>query len=326
MTTLANTFTMRSLTLEDVEKVFALTSASQLHWLGRVDMSLDEVRLLLSKPGIDLAKDSLIILSADNIAVGYALMDHTQHARLYVRCTTHPAYLEDGIDDFLLEKAEEWGQQQIPLAEPDVRVDLRGFTMNENTALRKAFARHNFQPIRTFWRMGIELLTQPVAPRWPENIRIVTATPDLFHAIYEADEDIFKDHWGFIHQPYERWAYWSVEREDFDPSLWYIAIDGNEIAGIALCGIEKGSDGWVHDLGIRRAWRRQGLALSLLYHVFTEFYQRDIHQVYLSVDAASLTGATRLYERAGMHVVQQSTQYEKELRGGKELGTRILAE
>jgi hypothetical protein len=38
----------------------------------------------------------------------------------------------------------------------------------------------------------------------------------------------------------------------------------------------------------------------------------------LSVDAANLTGATRLYERAGMHVSQEYVSYEKELRSGRE--------
>jgi len=39
------------------------------------------------------------------------------------------------------------------------------------------------------------------------------------------------------------------------------------------------------------------------------------------VDAASLTNATRLYEKAGMHVTRQYDTYEKELRPGKSLAT-----
>jgi len=59
---------------------------------------------------------------------------------------------------------------------------------------------------------------------------------------------------------------------------------------------------------------------------FSEFFRRDIYTVYLSVDAQSLTGATRLYERAGMHIVKRSIQYEKELRVGREPGTLTLEE
>jgi hypothetical protein len=39
----------------------------------------------------------------------------------------------------------------------------------------------------------------------------------------------------------------------------------------------------------------------------------------LTVDAENPTGATRLYERAGMHIGQQYATYSKELRAGIEL-------
>jgi hypothetical protein len=44
----------------------------------------------------------------------------------------------------------------------------------------------------------------------------------------------------------------------------------------------------------------------------------------LGVDATSLTGATRLYEKAGMHVQRKSVTYEKMLRAGRDLTTQTL--
>jgi len=46
--------------------------------------------------------------------------------------------------------------------------------------------------------------------------------------------------------------------------------------------------------------------------------------VALGVDAESLTGATRLYEKAGMQVFKKIVDYELELRPGKELGKQEL--
>jgi ribosomal protein S18 acetylase RimI-like enzyme len=83
---------------------------------------------------------------------------------------------------------------------------------------------------------------------------------------------------------------------------------------------------WVHSLGVKRPWRRQGIALAMLRHTFGEFYRRGIHKVGLGVDGQSLTGATRLYEKAGMHPVYEETLYEKELRPGVELATQSLSE
>ncbi len=71
---------------------------------------------------------------------------------------------------------------------------------------------------------------------------------------------------------------------------------------------------WVNILAVRRPWRRQGLGMALLRQAFGEFYRRGIRQVALGVDAENITGATRLYARAGMRVTRQYARYEKMLR------------
>ena len=81
--------------------------------------------------------------------------------------------------------------------------------------------------------------------------------------------------------------------------------------------------GWVEELGVRRSWRKKGLGLALLHHSFAEFYRREKHSVGLGVDAENLTGALRLYERAGMHSDpnRRYAVYELELRPGEDLRT-----
>ena len=44
----------------------------------------------------------------------------------------------------------------------------------------------------------------------------------------------------------------------------------------------------------------------------------------LNADAQDLTGAIRLYEKAGMHVQRQYVTYEKELCPGEELSTQSV--
>jgi ribosomal protein S18 acetylase RimI-like enzyme len=114
-----------------------------------------------------------------------------------------------------------------------------------------------------------------------------------------------------------------VSQEDFDPSLWFIAMAGDEVAGVSLCGYYL-DGGIVNTLGVRRPWRHLGLGMALLRHSFGEFYRRGIHTVGLGVDSQSLTGATRLYERAGMHILLSYDHYEKELRAGIDLSTQTL--
>lgn len=58
--------------------------------------------------------------------------------------------------------------------------------------------------------------------------------------------------------------------------------------------------------------------------MITKILPGGFTNVYLAADAQSLTEATRLYERASMHVVKEFQRYEKELRAGKELSTQFV--
>src|SRR5215216_7363019 len=71
------------------------------------------------------------------------------------------------------------------------------------------------------------------------------------------------------------------------------------------------------------SWRNRGLGLALLRHAFTEYYGRGTHRVSLSVDAESITGAPRLYRRAGMRPRESYIIHLKELRPGVDLGMRL---
>ena len=124
-------------------------------------------------------------------------------------------------------------------------------------------------------------------------------------AVYEAHQEAFADHWGFERDSYEEWAHFMLNYARFDPSLWLIAYDGDQMAGICLNRRYEDDDpqmAWVGMLGVRRHWRRRGLGLALLKHSFALFQQRGFVRAGLGVDASSLTNAVALYERAGMHI------------------------
>lgn len=63
----------------------------------------------------------------------------------------------------------------------------------------------------------------------------------------------------------------------------------------------------------------------MLQLAFGGFLRRGKARVTLDVDAESLTGATRLYERAGMHILWQKTAFELVLREGMDLSTPTLS-
>lgn len=112
-----------------------------------------------------------------------------------------------------------------------------------------------------------------------------------------------------------------IDRADFDASLVFLAWDGGAVAGMIRCrlrGKGEAESGWVDHLSVRRLWRGRGLGTALLLHAFATFYRRGASAVTLGVDAESLTGATRLYERAGMQGERPFDVYQKTLREGGE--------
>jgi ribosomal protein S18 acetylase RimI-like enzyme len=113
---------------------------------------------------------------------------------------------------------------------------------------------------------------------------------------------------------FDDWEQSLVRSSAFDPTLWFIAEDAGDIAGLSLCRSERRPGvGHVGILGVRPRWRRRGLGLALLRHSFRELRARGRAKADLGVDGENTTGAVRLYERAGMRVVRRTDSYEKEL-------------
>jgi ribosomal protein S18 acetylase RimI-like enzyme len=165
--------------------------------------------------------------------------------------------------------------------------------------------------------MRIELEGAPPAPRVPDGILIRTFEPGRDEAsTYAALAEAFADHWGYVSPSFEEWRHRDIEGEGsgFDPSLWFLATEGEEVVGAALCRASspRSEDtAVVGDLGVREPWRRRGIALALLRTAFSEFHRRGIPRAELGVDAENPTGATRLYERAGMHAALGWEFWEK---------------
>ena len=184
----------------------------------------------------------------------------------------------------------------------------------KNNTLLQLFAANGYKSNLSFIIMELVLSEPPPAPQWPDGISVRTFVRNQDEQItYETDEEAAKDK-GY-HDPlsYEGWVKrMGLEKETFDPGLWFLAFEGSEVAGVALNMFAKKSNtGWVDHLSVKQTWRHRGIGKALLLHSFGEFYQRGIHTIKLSVDSKSLTNAPRLYESVGMKTVQQYHIYRK---------------
>jgi mycothiol synthase len=196
----------------------------------------------------------------------------------------------------------------------------RGARRLQNSILELDAAAHGlleslgYGAVRIFREMRIELEAPPPAPEWPEGLRVVSFDPERdARAFHAAGQEAFADHWDHTPRDFASWSKSHLASERFDPALWCVVRAGDEIAAGTVCTGDTYGGGWVQVLFTRRPWRRQGVGAALLADAFGRFWERGEHSVGLGVDAASDTGAFRLYERAGMAPLLGWVVYEKEL-------------
>jgi mycothiol synthase len=158
---------------------------------------------------------------------------------------------------------------------------------------------------------------EPIA--MPDGIALRPVTSDQHRAIFEADDEAFRDH--FEHR--------AATEEDFvatfslpelDTSLWMVGWDGDQLAGSVQTWIWPSENealgvkrAWLESVSVRRQWRRRGLARALIAASLVDLRSRGIEEALLGVDAENPNGALALYEGLGFEVKVRAMSYRKAL-------------
>jgi len=282
--------------------------------------STRELRHGWQEPDFSLERDAFVMEAPEGRIVGYADVTNSyEHAILNMDGNVHPDFKGRGIGTTLLRAVEQRAREMLSLAEPDVRVVIKT-TLNRNDRDGNALHQNEgYQPVRYHWRMEIVLDGPPQEPKFLDGIELrpfVKGEHDT--PVWQAQNEAFRDHPGNHEWTLEEWRRERIDDPEFDPSLWAIAWDGDEIAGFALNRYRTGI-GWIRMLGVRRPWRKRGLGEALLLQSFGEFYRRGMRTIGLGVNAHNPTEATRLYQKVGMHAASEHITCEKELRTGRNI-------
>ncbi len=328
-------YTSRQAVMEDLPEIHRLEHKKSLHYTGMDGFSLERLRNEYETPGFEVNKSVHLVEDQQGGLVGlvevWDQIDPPVHP--YVWISVDPDHEKQGLENYLIGWAEERAQQVFRRVDPDLRVAIRVHINHDNETVAEALESAGFKKIRHGFRMRIEMDRKPETPLWPEGISLRRYNPDQdARAVYETDEEAFQDHFGIIKEDpdvgFERFMHHMTGDDSYDPSLWFLAVDEkDQIVAICLCrryGAEDKEAGYVSSLGVKRPWRRQGIAQALLLEAFGEYYKRGKNKVDLGVDAESLTGATDLYKKVGMFVLRQYDMYEKVLRPGKDVSVNTL--
>ncbi len=255
--------------------------------------------------GLDLVQNARVVRDGERVLAYGAVRDRGELWR--VEGYVHPDAHGRGIGKLLATELER------DTAARGARRVQNG-VYETDAAARSLLESIGYRSVRVFREMRIELDAPPPAPVWPDGLQVGAFDPDrdalMFHA---AQEEAFTDHWEHIPRELEWWSKSHLMSGRFDPALWCVVRAGDEIAAGTICTADTYGGGFVQILFTRRPWRKQGTGKALLADAFRRLWERGERSVGLGVDAASDSGAFRLYERAGMTPRLGWVMYEKEV-------------
>lgn len=134
-------------------------------------------------------------------------------------------------------------------------------------------------------------------PDWPDGVRIKTLEKkdaEQAHAVLAAG---YWEGGGGAPKFSSWWAHLHKDRE-FDPALFFLAIDHEGCIGIAQCWTSN----FVKDLAVHPSARRRGVGTALMLTTFEAFRARGAPHVDLKVREEN-TVAQQLYAKLGMKVI-----------------------
>lgn len=288
---------------DDFDAILELLNAHQLAAFGEADQTEDELRTWLTSPSVEVERD-IRVLEQDGRLVGYVDVDPSGDPPLWW-CDLKVA--PDADADAIAAELVEWLEGRAEAGR------LRVWTSATDARFISAVERLGFAPARHSYRMEIDFVGEATDPVWPAGIAVRTLAEGEERRVFDGFVEVWQDTSDPPDETFEEWSHWMTRAETFEPSLWFLALAGDELAGFAVCRTDANDPaaGHVELLGVRRPWRKHGLGHALLLHSFQAFRERAWTRCTLGVDASSPTGATRLYERAGMSVYRDTLFLER---------------
>jgi ribosomal protein S18 acetylase RimI-like enzyme len=309
--------TLRPTPPDAAEAVAALLAAADAVETDRDPTTVDDVRSQWERPNFSLAEDSRIAGPAADL---WAYTDvwapdppDRLSARFVLNLNLHPAQrgVNPALEDALVAWLEARVRQRLQAAPEGATGTLNIHLPGADLTGQALLARHGFRVEGESRIMRRELTEAAPTPAWPAGLTLRAMQPGVDERpAYDLVTAAFSDLPDFRPLTFEAWSKrftWPT----FEPRFWLLLEDtAGQLVGASM-GFRHPTYGWIQQLAVRRAWRKQGLALKLLHQAFNDFRAAGVPAVELGVDAANATGAPRVYERAGMHIAQRFVRFDK---------------
>lgn len=267
-------------------------------------------------PRCDPAQDCLIA-EVDSRMIGFTWLDwwtgtDLTHVYLHAGCLL-PQWRRKGIGRTILH----WQQQRLrQIAHSHPVTGLRFFaahTAETQTGVHTLLLSEGYHVACHRVEMTYQLPTTLLpAPSLPDNLELRPFEREQLPALYEANDEAFQDfRLDYGRESYEEFLQ-DIHWPQTDTSLWFIAWEGGQIAGLALNLIDgtQGETPWV---AVRHPWRKRGLARTLMTRTLRCFQEHGIKEAKIMTVMENSCGSFHLYKRLGYNVTLSLPRFWKEM-------------
>ena len=271
------------------------------------------------RPGIDPSQD-IVVVEHDGRIVAHAEVQRVVRGDVVVfhlSGSVHPEVRRHGLGRALLRENVRRATERAMAETGDRPIELGAFAELQETGHRTLLESEGFETIRWFFLMRRDLdLPIPDAPL-PDGLELRPLQPEQHRAVWEAEVEAFRDHFGAREKLEEDFAR-TYSQDEFDPALWVVAWDGDQVAGVvqnwiwtaenASLGVARG---WLEHISVRRPWRRRGLARAITATSLRRLRDAGMDDAMLGVDSQNANGALGLYEGLGFAIHSRSSAYRR---------------
>ena len=226
-----------------------------------------------------------------------------------------PEYRGRGIATLMLQFAEDRCREIA--AEKHVGMDRRFRIWKKKKAVDTvAFLQRNGYSIERYFFSMSRLIDLPLGEHpLPAGLEIRAVEPAHYRAIWDSSDEAFRDHWGYTEPSEEMFEAWQKDRL-FQPHLWKVAWDGEQVVGIVQNFLDEEENttynrkrGYTENISVLRPWRGKGVAGALIAESIRMFRNMGMDHTHLSVDSENFSGALKLYQNLGYAVIEDETSY-----------------
>ncbi|MDF2919213.1 MAG: hypothetical protein K0S70_3430 [Microbacterium sp.] len=270
---------------------------------------------------VDHERDTLIAFdeTGEALAVGTVTLhpSREEHLHIYLTGAVRPDRRGRGIGTALFGWQHERAEEQLrevaaaDAAAASLPAEIQVYASEKDTALERIAESLGYRTERWFSTMHRDLSEPIAAVTTPDGIELVPFSSDRAEDARLARNDAFRDHWGSLPSPPERWQQF-IGGPFLRPDLCTLALDGGEIVAFCLASVNEGDfavlgpNAYIDLVGVVRSHRRRGLAPAAISRSLAAMREAGLGMAVLDVDTESPTGANALYGGLGF------TPYERD--------------